>query len=310
MAIRRNAFTLIELLVVIAIIAILAAILFPVFAQAKEAAKKTKNLSNVKQMGTATAVYSTDYDDLFPQAMSRRWAARTVTWNVIHPIPHDWKLASGDYWTTPEARQQAAEMWANAVQMYVKNWGIYDDTGFTKTRNAADAVDFTAPAKAFAIGHLTYNGLLHTLSSSEMVNPSIVPMYWNGFGKGAYEGRLMANPQLFCDSTTPEAACRFNPGGLPQTGASAGWAWFWPTGTASAYVFGEGMNFGFTDTSAKFRNVGRRTGASPAEPNRNYYGSPFAHILQDGRPQTMWGCTVAGATVSYSCFFRPDKDQG
>jgi prepilin-type N-terminal cleavage/methylation domain-containing protein len=61
--IRSKAFTLIELLVVIAIIAILAAILFPVFAQAKEAAKKTSCLSNLKQIGTATYLYTNDYDD-------------------------------------------------------------------------------------------------------------------------------------------------------------------------------------------------------------------------------------------------------
>ncbi len=63
----KKAFTLIELLVVIAIIAILAAILFPVFAQAKLAAKKTCDLSNLKQIGTATKIYLADWDDtLYP----------------------------------------------------------------------------------------------------------------------------------------------------------------------------------------------------------------------------------------------------
>ncbi|MGV3615390.1 MAG: prepilin-type N-terminal cleavage/methylation domain-containing protein [Fimbriimonas sp.] len=63
----RKAFTLIELLVVIAIIAILAAILFPVFAQAKAAAKKTVALSNQKQIGLGTLMYTADYDDMWPR---------------------------------------------------------------------------------------------------------------------------------------------------------------------------------------------------------------------------------------------------
>lgn len=65
---KKRAFTLIELLVVIAIIAILAAILFPVFARAKLAAKKTQDLSNMKQIGTATQIYLADYDDVYMQA--------------------------------------------------------------------------------------------------------------------------------------------------------------------------------------------------------------------------------------------------
>jgi prepilin-type N-terminal cleavage/methylation domain-containing protein/prepilin-type processing-associated H-X9-DG protein len=64
---QKHAFTLIELLVVIAIIAILAAILFPVFAQAKLAAKKAVDLSNLKQLGLGTLMYSNDYDDFFPR---------------------------------------------------------------------------------------------------------------------------------------------------------------------------------------------------------------------------------------------------
>src|SRR5438270_9796759 len=62
--IQKRGFTLIELLVVIAIIAILAAILFPVFAQAREAARKAACQSNLKQIGSALAMYRDDYDGI------------------------------------------------------------------------------------------------------------------------------------------------------------------------------------------------------------------------------------------------------
>ena len=63
---KCQAFTLIELLVVIAIISILAAILFPVFARARENARRTSCLSNLKQMGIATMMYTQDYDEHYP----------------------------------------------------------------------------------------------------------------------------------------------------------------------------------------------------------------------------------------------------
>lgn len=65
---QKHGFTLIELLVVIAIIAILAAILFPVFAQAREKARQVSCLSNAKQIGTSTMMYTQDYDETFMPA--------------------------------------------------------------------------------------------------------------------------------------------------------------------------------------------------------------------------------------------------
>jgi prepilin-type N-terminal cleavage/methylation domain-containing protein/prepilin-type processing-associated H-X9-DG protein len=91
---RRLGFTLIELLVVIAIIAILAAILFPVFAQAREKARSASCLSNLKQVGMATRMYTQDYDDvLVPSYLYNS----TTTW----------------------------QWWYDLLQPYVKNQDVF-----------------------------------------------------------------------------------------------------------------------------------------------------------------------------------------
>ena len=285
----KKAFTLIELLVVIAIIAILAAILFPVFAQAKEAAKKTATLSNFKQMGTATAVYSADSDDLFPLAWSYNTAGATWRWNFLTSVPNGWR--NNGVQNIEPRRSEDGLFWANSLQPYVKNNQLMEQNGIPATTVVADPV---VPGMIQSLVGIAMNGLLHKYSGTAIEQPSKIPLYWAGAGKQNRRGFGLTNPAINC--TTQGEGCMFNPGG------GGGGAWF---GMESIMVYGTGMHFSAADTSAKFRNL--RTSTDGANLSRDYYNNPFAQMNTNGTPVSMWFCSITGATASYPCVFRPDQ---
>ena len=64
----RKGFTIIELLVVVAIIGLLVAILLPAIGKARESAQTTQSMSNLRNIGSAAAVYGVDFQD-------RQWSA-------------------------------------------------------------------------------------------------------------------------------------------------------------------------------------------------------------------------------------------
>lgn len=66
----RRGFTLAELLVVIAIFALLAGVLFPIVQNSIQRAQKNACMSNLRQLGVATLLYTQDHDGELPYSRS------------------------------------------------------------------------------------------------------------------------------------------------------------------------------------------------------------------------------------------------
>jgi prepilin-type N-terminal cleavage/methylation domain-containing protein len=287
----RKAFTLIELLVVIAIIAILAAILFPVFAQAKEAAKKASHLSNIKQTGTGFILYAGDYDDLMPFGQIKN-AAGAWTNATLADVPANWR--------TEAFLERHGRLWTNSVQPYIKNYDIYRLESGEKQQLG---VDYGAALRPWATVGMAMNGLLQAYPLSSVTEPSRLTMVWYGRGKHNYEGFALSQPTLRC--TSAAETCVFNPSGSPDPLADAGTfghVFLNPAGGArSFWVYTQGMIFGRTDTSVKFRRIGTQ---GPGVVDN--LDDPFSQYLDNGVPANRRNCRLGAATTGYWCQMRPD----
>ncbi len=145
---RNRAFTLIELLVVISIIALLISILLPSLSAARAQAKSAVCLSNLKRLGTSTAIYLLDNNGrFFPMRMKKhpatgetyvneygrakprwQWFLSTGTGPVISPEPFEAPFGDGpsngtttmdnDYFLCPSLRGPYARDIRNGAYGY------------------------------------------------------------------------------------------------------------------------------------------------------------------------------------------------
>lgn len=139
---RIRAFTLIELLVVIALIAMLIALLLPVLASAKEAGNRTRCMSNLHQIGVATAVYNQEFAGVFPPYADPRGPLSTYIGTVVHEV-----------YICPTAKTKPVVTWdsdANAVY----GGSYYSDAGCSYGFNShVQGTNATAYWWDYAVGY-------------------------------------------------------------------------------------------------------------------------------------------------------------
>lgn len=144
---RNTAFTLIELLVVIAIIAVLAALLFPVFSRAREQARRSACLSNMRQLGTAFALYTHDYDETLPNSTDGPPGVnREGAWLFYNRFPANNPTSPAAY-----------EVQRGGLYPYVKNAQVYVCPSDPQARQtgdsyAANGCVFNPSVNGFATG--------------------------------------------------------------------------------------------------------------------------------------------------------------
>lgn len=164
---RCQAFTLVELLVVIAILVVLAAVIYPVYSSARNRAYLATCLSNLSQIGKATAIYAADWDNHLPLALD------CGDYKRAHTNPTDNSELDSLAKTLP------------SIKTLLKNYGVVDQ----QWHCPLDHIDLDLMAEG---GHAptffqdvgsSYdyddNDALKGLTLSSFAEPASKPLFWD-----------------------------------------------------------------------------------------------------------------------------------
>jgi prepilin-type N-terminal cleavage/methylation domain-containing protein/prepilin-type processing-associated H-X9-DG protein len=285
---RRKGFTLIELLVVIAIIAILAAILFPVFAQARESARKTACMSNMRQIGQALYMYTSDYDETYPRKDECISTASPLNPSAVGCAGPTFGQRINHY------------KWPAWVMPYVKNIDIFKCP--SRVIDSASWVNNGEIVNGYAL-NLSVTG-----SMNDWGSPTRIGAYRNSFTGGGLAGLTSpAETFIIQEGQLQVSWCYVTPNATVQTAYPLATREVWerylkPSGQINklAAPHQDGFNFAFCDGHAKWLSVNGFLARCPTQANYQVSNvpNPFPSgatwtisappVVQNG-PYPFWG---------------------